>query len=77
MKKITFSTNVRYQKSIGKERITIQLRRYNSDGVYDAASDEKATFTIHLKNCDIPRATQIISNALMNSDLISNNFEVE
>jgi len=63
------------KKSKEKERITIQFRSYDKDGRY--TSDEvKGSETIHLKNCNILEAYEIVKSSLMNSRLISEEFEV-
>lgn len=77
MKKIIFKTKIKDFESTGKERITIQLRRYNQKGIYDKKSEDRANFTIHLLDCDIEKAWPIIINALMQSQYIDNSFEVE
>jgi hypothetical protein len=83
MKKITF-----YEKNLSKEecreyrlyekkRITIQLRKYNDEGVYDKSSDLKNA-TIHIKGIkDMNKVFEIIKNALMNSKYLNDHFEIE
>jgi hypothetical protein len=62
--------------SKGKERITIQFRKYDEGGNYDI-EDYKGTETIHLKNCNLNEAFEIVKSALMGSRLIDENFEIE
>jgi hypothetical protein len=63
--------------SEGLSRITLQFRKYNREGKYEIEDDEKGTETIHLKNCNLIEAFEIVKSALMNSRLIDENFEVE
>lgn len=77
VKKITFKPAVTLKASDGKERITIQFRCYDEDGNYKKDVSEKSNETLHLKNCDLAQAFEIVKAALMNSNLISNHFEVE
>jgi hypothetical protein len=64
-------------KSVGKERITIQFRSYDKNGTYRIEDENKGTETIHLKDCNLFEAFEIVKASLMNSRLIDERFEVE
>jgi hypothetical protein len=50
-------------KSVGKERITLQFRCYDKTGKYK--------IEIHLKDCNLFEAFEIVKTALMNKDLFT------
>jgi hypothetical protein len=77
MKKVIFKLNKPNRLSEAKERITIQLRDHDKNGVYDKKNGAKSNFTIWLKDCSINEANEIIKAALMNSPHIDKQFEVE
>jgi len=77
MKKIIFKSFDKRRMDVGKERITIQLRAYDKDGNYMDNDNSKNNQTIHIKDCDIYHAYEIVKSALMNSGHISKDFDIE
>jgi hypothetical protein len=67
---------INVKKSIGKERLTLQFRKYDKSGKYDLSNDV-SNATIHIKDMDIGIAYEIVKNALLNSPYISKRFEIE
>jgi hypothetical protein len=65
------------KKSTGKERITLQFRSYDVKGIYTVEDEIKGTETIHLKDCNLFEAFEIVKSALMNSKMIDEKFELE
>jgi hypothetical protein len=76
MSKLILKPKVIKKKSLGKSRLTIQIRKYNSKGVYDA-TDDRNNETIWIKHCALPIAYEIIKSALLNSEFIDKDFTVE
>ena len=77
MKKVILKpSDVSKKKVNKKERITIQLRAYDSDGVYDK-NIKDSNATIHFKQATIDEVYEILKSSLLNSRLVSSDFSVE
>jgi len=80
MKKLTLKANKQTRDLISdtKERITIQFRIYDKHGNYHVVDDSiTGNFTIHLKDCSLPLAKQIVVNSLLNSHFIDKKIDIE
>jgi hypothetical protein len=76
-KKIILFPNDGREIPVDRSRITVQLRRYDENGVYEAGSEDgEGNETIWLRGFSIDEAYETIKSALLNSRLIGTDFKV-